>query len=128
MKNFPVVIPPIELQHQFSAIVEKVETLKSRYQQSLTDLEALYGTLSQQAFKGELDLSRVPLPAPTQHIAAASIGDQATVPDVVMQEVPAIHLPDSDQLPTALENAEARSTLLAQWLEAYRGHLGSASF
>jgi hypothetical protein len=30
--------------------------------EKLTDLEALYGALSQQAFKGELDLSRVPLP------------------------------------------------------------------
>ena len=44
-------------------IVEKVESLKSRYQQSLTDLESLYGALSQRAFKGELDLSRVPLPS-----------------------------------------------------------------
>lgn len=56
--------PPIELQNQFSVIVEKIEALKSRYQHSLTDLEALYGALSQQAFKGELDLSRVPLPKP----------------------------------------------------------------
>lgn len=62
LKNFPVVIPPIELQNQFAAIVEKVEALKSRYQQSLTDFESLYGALSQQAFKGELDLSQVPLP------------------------------------------------------------------
>lgn len=53
--------PPTELQDQFAAIVEKVERLKSRYQQSLTDLESLYGALSQKAFKGELDLSRVPL-------------------------------------------------------------------
>ncbi len=53
--------PPIDLQKQFSTIVEKVETLKSRYQQSLADLEALYGALSQRAFKGELDLSRVPM-------------------------------------------------------------------
>jgi type I restriction enzyme S subunit len=49
-------------QLRFAAIVEKVESLKSSYQQSLTDLETLYGALSQQAFKGELDLSRVPLP------------------------------------------------------------------
>jgi restriction endonuclease S subunit len=55
--------PPIELQDQFLEIVGKVETLKSYYQQSLTDLESLYGALSQQAFKGELDLSRVPLPS-----------------------------------------------------------------
>jgi type I restriction enzyme S subunit len=54
--------PPIDLQNQFAAIVEKVEALKSRYQQSLTNLESLYGALSQKAFKGELDLSRVMLP------------------------------------------------------------------
>lgn len=55
--------PSVELQDQFAAVVKKVEALKSRYQQSLTDLEALYGALSQQAFNGELDLSRVALPA-----------------------------------------------------------------
>jgi type I restriction enzyme S subunit len=55
--------PPIELQNQFANVVHKVEEIKSSYQQSLTGLEALYGTLSQKAFKGELDLSRVPLPA-----------------------------------------------------------------
>ncbi|WP_445372074.1 restriction endonuclease subunit S [Methylomonas sp. HW2-6] len=54
--------PPYGLHDQFASIVEKVESLKSRYQQSLTDLENLYGGLSQQAFKGELDLSQVPLP------------------------------------------------------------------
>lgn len=55
--NLPV--PPIALQNQFAAIVEKVESLKSIYTKSLTELENLYGALSQRAFKGELDLSRV---------------------------------------------------------------------
>jgi type I restriction enzyme S subunit len=60
---------PIDLQKQFSTIVEKVEGIKSHYQQSLTDLEALYGALSQQAFKGVLDLSRVAcLPRVQQHL------------------------------------------------------------
>ncbi len=66
MKKFMtlnVPCPPVGIQNNFSAIVERVESLKSRYQQSLTDLESLYGALSQQAFKGELDLSRVPLPS-----------------------------------------------------------------
>lgn len=54
--------PPVELQDRFGAIACKVESVKARYQQSLTDLEILYGALSQQAFKGELDLARVPLP------------------------------------------------------------------
>lgn len=61
LRELEVPAPPISLQDQFGDIVEKVESLKSRYQQSLTDLENLYGALSQQAFKGELDLSRVPL-------------------------------------------------------------------
>jgi type I restriction enzyme S subunit len=54
--------PPIDLQNQFAIIVEKIESIKSRYQQSLAELENLYGSLSQKAFKGELDLSRIPLP------------------------------------------------------------------
>lgn len=61
LKAFPLIKPPIELQNKFAAIVEKVESLKSKYTQSLTQLENLYGSLSQRAFKGELDLSRVPL-------------------------------------------------------------------
>jgi len=61
-ERIPMIKPPVELQNQFATIAEKIESLKSRYQQSLTDLENLYGALSQQAFKGELDLSRVPLP------------------------------------------------------------------
>jgi len=43
------------------AIVEKVEGIKVQYQQSPTDLESLYGVLSQKAFAGELDLSRIPM-------------------------------------------------------------------
>jgi type I restriction enzyme S subunit len=61
IQNFEIIDPDIDLQNQFAAIVEKVEGLKSRYRQSLTDLESLYGALSQKAFKGELELSRVPL-------------------------------------------------------------------
>ncbi len=63
LQKIQILDPPLDLQNQFAAIVEKVEGLKSRYQQSLTDLESLYGTLSQKAFKGELDLSRVVLQA-----------------------------------------------------------------
>ncbi|MFV8367597.1 restriction endonuclease subunit S [Flavobacterium sp. XS1P27] len=54
LQEIKIVIPPIELQNQFAAIVEKVETVKSEYQASLTELENMYGVLSQKAFKGEL--------------------------------------------------------------------------
>ena len=49
-------IPPIELQTPFAKIVEKTESLKTQYQQSLQELENLYGSLSQKAFKGELSI------------------------------------------------------------------------
>lgn len=61
--DFPIPMPPIDLQNQFAVIVEKVEGIKTRYQETLTGLECLYGALSQKAFKGELDLSRMLLSA-----------------------------------------------------------------
>ena len=61
LQDIPILKPPIELQNQFEAIVAKVESLRAQYTQSLTNIESLYGNLSQKAFKGELDLSRVPL-------------------------------------------------------------------
>ncbi len=54
--------PPVSLQNDFAKIHQKIDEIKFHYRQSLTDLETLYGALSQQAFKGELDLSRVPMP------------------------------------------------------------------
>jgi type I restriction enzyme S subunit len=51
-----VVIPPLELQTQFARIVEKTEALKTQYKQSLQELENLYGSLSQRAFRGELSV------------------------------------------------------------------------
>lgn len=127
-EKITMIKPPFDIQNQFAVIVEKTEGLKSRYQKSLSDLEALYGALSQQAFKGELDLSRVPIPAPAQHVATASIGDQATMPEPVVQTASAIQLPDTDNLLAALVDADARKVLIEEWLEAYRGQLGRAPF
>jgi len=49
-----LLLPPLKLQTQFAHIVEKTEALKAHYQISLQELENLYGSLSQRAFKGEL--------------------------------------------------------------------------
>ncbi|OYV48780.1 MAG: hypothetical protein B7X10_02630, partial [Burkholderiales bacterium 21-58-4] len=65
--------PPIELQDQFGAIFGKVESIRARYRQSLADLEDLYGALSQKAFKGELDLSRMPLPRQVEEVPNLTI-------------------------------------------------------
>jgi len=48
--------PSIKLQNRFAQIVEKTEVLKKQHQKSLQELENLYNSLSQKAFKGELTL------------------------------------------------------------------------
>lgn len=58
IKQFRIFNPPIELQTQFAQTVEKIEALKNQYQQSLQELENLYGSLSQRAFRGELEIKK----------------------------------------------------------------------
>lgn len=115
--------PPEGLQNQFAAIVENVEALKSRYQQSLTDLEALYGALSQKAFNGELNLSRAALPS-------APIEGERPVAAAVPAPIttPVIELSETDLLLPALQNRTQLPPLLRFWLEDYCSRLGSAAF
>jgi type I restriction enzyme S subunit len=121
-EKITMIKPPMEIQNQFAVIVERVEGIKSRYLQSLNDLEALYGALSQQGFKGELNLSRVPMPRIEPEEENAVTADPLHTP---AERGLAIHLPDTDNVLDALVSAEAREVLISQWLEAYRGQLGS---
>ena len=116
LKTAKLSIPPIDLQNQFATIVEKVEVLKSRYQQSLNDLESLYGALSQQAFKGELDLSRVPLLDENEKPKADE--------NVQENSEKSIPLTDFFQIPAAAQTAnvttqKGRSALLTMLLSAW---------
>jgi len=54
LRSLKIPKPDIEAQNQFAEIVNKVEVLKEIYQKSLEELENLYGSLSQRAFRGEL--------------------------------------------------------------------------
>lgn len=54
LQSIKNLIPPIEIQTQFAQIVEKTESLKTQYQQSLQELENLYSSLRHRAFRGEL--------------------------------------------------------------------------
>ena len=123
LSGLPIPIPAEGLQRQFAAIVDKVEALKARYQHNLTDLEALYGGLSQQAFKGELDLSRVSLPA-------APIEGEKPVAAAVPAPItaPVIELPETDLLLPALQDRTQLAPLLRFWLDAYRTQLGGVAF
>lgn len=124
LKKLVVIKPDPDLQLSFSKFVLRIDKLRERYKQHLTELESLYGALSQQAFKGELDLSRVPLPAmkpeEDEPMTIEPIQPRAT-------EI-RINLPDTDNLFEAMENVEAREVLIVQWLEAYRGQLGNTPF
>tara|TARA_R110001632_G_scaffold83604_2_gene184945 strand:- start:1656 stop:2249 length:594 start_codon:yes stop_codon:yes gene_type:complete len=61
IRNFDVYIPSIKEQEKFVEIVERVRKTKKLYLAHLEELENLYGRLSQDAFKGVLDLSKVVL-------------------------------------------------------------------
>lgn len=52
-------LPPLSLQNQFAEIVQKAEAIKQCFQKSLEELNYLYQSLSQRAFQGKLDLSRL---------------------------------------------------------------------
>lgn len=53
-QDIKILIPPIALQKLFAEVVSKAEILKEYLNESLHELENLFGSLSQQAFKGEL--------------------------------------------------------------------------
>lgn len=59
INSLPINLPPLEVQARFKSIFEKVQVLKSKLARSRDELENLYGSLSQRAFKGELDLSKL---------------------------------------------------------------------
>ncbi|MDP0492028.1 MAG: restriction endonuclease subunit S [Verrucomicrobiota bacterium JB023] len=54
IKSAPVILPPLALQQQFATIVELVERQKERMRAHLAELDALFASLQDRAFKGEL--------------------------------------------------------------------------
>ena len=54
LENFNFILPPIELQNQFVERVQLIETQKQQAQKALEKSEALFQSLLQRAFKGEL--------------------------------------------------------------------------
>jgi type I restriction enzyme, S subunit len=61
LKSLLIFVPPIKLQNKYAQIVKRVDILKEQYKSSSIELENLFGSFSQKAFKGELDLSALVL-------------------------------------------------------------------
>jgi type I restriction enzyme S subunit len=54
LKAFPLLVPPLEAQEKYKAIVKKVGTWKQSLTAQTSQSEALFASLSQRAFRGEL--------------------------------------------------------------------------
>lgn len=54
LREIPIPLPPINLQLRFSETVQGIQKSKDRYEQSAVEADALFNSLVQQAFKGEL--------------------------------------------------------------------------
>lgn len=59
LKAFPLFKPPIDLQNKFAEFVEIINQLYKKSEENLDLLENLYVSLRNQAYKGELNLSKV---------------------------------------------------------------------
>lgn len=66
IKNLSFLLPPKTLQDKFAEIVTQIENTKDIYQNNLTELNNLFGSISQKAFRGELDTSKIHLDITTQ--------------------------------------------------------------
>lgn len=54
LRGLDVICPPIKLQEEFAKIVEKTETVRNSMTEGLKELQNLFNSLMQRAFKGEL--------------------------------------------------------------------------
>lgn len=92
LRNFKVPQPPIKQQLEFDEVVLKIESIRRQFVTSLQQLENLRGSLSQRAFKGELDLSKIGVSKDEILIAIDTPHEQPepqdkVVPDTEKQQV-----------------------------------------
>lgn len=120
IKETKIKQPPIELQKKFAEIHTKVEKIKADYLNSLNDLESLYGALSQKAFNGELDLSKVPLPDESEE----NSDDISPVEQTNMAEKNKGNsiLGFSQFNPESIKDNEIRKTQLTEWFNEWLEH------
>ena len=54
LRKLPVLLPPLDIQHRFAAIVESVEQQKASQRAHLAKLDTLFASLQSRAFRGDL--------------------------------------------------------------------------
>lgn len=106
-------LPELEQQQKFVDIVEKVEAIKKQYQTHLQELENLNASISQKAFKGELDLSMVKISG-SSNPASTTSGNLDSVIDIKTPVAGSLEPPkEEDKRPKfskkELENLKTKS-------------------
>lgn len=124
-EKITMIKPPVDLQKQFATVAEKIDSLKVSYQQNLANLEMLYGALSQKAFKGELDLSRVVVALEQEESTEEIQTEIATVTEIPVK--PAIELPTPAVI-ADLTDADRRMQVIGMWLDSYLEQLRDLRF
>jgi type I restriction enzyme S subunit len=54
LRSFPLLVPPVNLQHDFGTRIAFIEKLKTSHKASLAELDALFASLQHRAFSGQL--------------------------------------------------------------------------
>ena len=54
LRGFPLLVPPLPLQQTFAIRIQAIESLKATHRAALSELDALFASLQQRAFAGEL--------------------------------------------------------------------------
>ena len=63
LRELPVLVPPLLLQQTFATRIASIEALKTTHRRALAALDALFASLQQRAFSGELTLATPRSPA-----------------------------------------------------------------
>ena len=54
LNRMPILVPPLDLQRRFAAVVESIEKQKARQRAHLAELDTLFASLQSRAFRGDL--------------------------------------------------------------------------
>ena len=116
--------PDINLQIKFEEITKLITGLKDTCYKSLYDLENLYGTLSQRAFKGELNLNKLDI----DHIIPLSQGGTD-----VEENLRAIPLEENRKFSNKAKIARVGNAIMENFYEediagSLKEHFGSFDF
>jgi len=105
--------PPIESQNKFAEIAALVERIRLKYEASLKELENLYSSLAQRAFKGELDLSGMAI----DHILPLSTGGKRSLENVRVVPTVENRKVANKQAPVKLSSNDERFKYVAEQIK-----------